>query len=438
MSTGITFSGFNSIDFNMVLTAIMQQESQPLQALQARQTALQTRATQLTTFSTKITALQTAANALSTPSDAASFKATSGDTTAIGVSSGTSAVPGRYDIVVSQLARAQVTASDNAAPDAETTTVATGGSITIGSETITLTGATTLRQLSEAINANADAPARASIVQSGPGAFKLVLTAKNTGAANAFTVTDGLTGGAFDLTFAGNAVDAADAQLTINNIAVTSASNTLDAAVPGSTITLYKQDLAKTIVVDVAEDPSALKTKLQSLVTAYNDIVSFITDQQLAKTDGAIGRDPIVRNLRNELRGALSQEFATGGPFKYLSQIGVQLTRAGTMEINEAVFSEAIKNGSDDIATLLAGTDATPGVLKSMTTMLKRYTQAEGFLFSAQTQITDQLGRLSTQVGRMQDRLALRRAALQQEFTAADAAMSALKNQSGSLQNVSL
>ena len=41
MGSPITFSGFNQIDFNVVLNAIMQQESLPLQALQAKQTALQ-------------------------------------------------------------------------------------------------------------------------------------------------------------------------------------------------------------------------------------------------------------------------------------------------------------------------------------------------------------------------------------------------------------
>lgn len=449
MSSGITFSGFNSIDFNVVLSAVMQQESQPLTALQSRQTALTTRATQLTTLSTRVTALQTAATALSSATGTATFKATTGDSTAVGVTAGTSAVAGRYDIVVNELARAQVTASANAAPDADTTSVATGGSITIGSQTINITASTTLKQLSDAINANADAPARASVVQSGANAFKLVLTAKNTGDANKFTVTDNLTGGAFDLNFTDtdndgvsgddvldNAVNATDAQVTINNVAVTSASNTLDAAVPGSTITLYKKDVGKVVVVEVAEDPSALKTKLQSFVNAYNDISKFVTDQLAAKTDGAIGRDPIVRTLRNELRSALGQEYSSGGAFKYLSQIGIEITRTGSMQINDAVFTEASKSGNAEIAKLLAGTDSTPGALKAISTTLKQYTQAQGFLQSAQSQITDQQSRLATQVARMQDRLAIRRAALQQEFTAADAAMSQLKNQSGSLSNM--
>ena len=44
MGSPITLSGFNSIDFNLILTSIMTQESQPLTALQSRQSALKSRA----------------------------------------------------------------------------------------------------------------------------------------------------------------------------------------------------------------------------------------------------------------------------------------------------------------------------------------------------------------------------------------------------------
>lgn len=449
MSSGITFSGFNSIDFNSVLNAIMQQESEPLQALQTRQTALQGRVTNFSTLSTRVTALQSAATALT--SNTTSYKASSSDSAAVAISSGTSAVPGRYDVVVNELARAQVTASQNASADADTTTVATGGSITIGGTTITISAATTLKGLSDQINATADAPVRASVVQSGAAAFKLVLTAKNTGEANGFTVTDNLSGGAFDLQFtdtdhdgiAGNsvednAVQATDAQLSINNIDIKSASNTLDAAIPGSTVTLLKKNPGVPVTIEVSEDQSALKTRLQSFINGYNDLVKFVSDQGTSKLDSAIGKEPVVRNLRNTLRASLSQEYATGGAFNYLSQIGLEITQAGTMQLNESVFNDAVKNGTADIATLLTGTDATPGALASIGDALKQYTQAQGLLQMMQSQLNDQIARLGTQVSNMQDRLAVRRTSLQQEFTAADAAMTRLKSQSGSIQGVSL
>jgi flagellar hook-associated protein 2 len=451
VSSGITFSGFNNIDFGLVLNAIMQAESVPLTNLQKRQTTLKSQVTNLGAFSSKITALQTAAAALSTPENATPFKASSSDATAVTVSAGSSAVSGRYDVNITTLARAQVTASANAAPDATTTTVATGGSITIGGETIAISSAMTLKQLSEAINANADAPARAAVVQSGTNSFKLVLTAKNTGADHAFTVTDNLTGGAFDLAFTDtdsngvigdsvedNAVQASDAALTINNIPITSAGNTLDAAIPGASLTLLKEN--SSVVVDVSADPAALKTKVQNVVTAYNDLVKFMGEQNAAAAKGdqtSIGREAMLRGLRNTMRSVFSAEYDMGGAFSYLAQIGLEMTTSGTMQLRESKFNDAVKNGTADVSLLLGGATGVDGAFTALEDALKTYTQNDGFVSKAQNQINSQITKLGTQVDNMQARLAIRRSALQAEFTAADAAMTLLRSQSGSLSNLS-
>ena len=83
MGSPITFSGFNSIDFNVVLNAIMQQESAPLQALQAKQTELQATDSTFGQLATKLDALRTASGALSDSSTLNTYAATSSDTTAL-------------------------------------------------------------------------------------------------------------------------------------------------------------------------------------------------------------------------------------------------------------------------------------------------------------------------------------------------------------------
>lgn len=434
MGSPITLSGFNSIDFSLILNSIMTQESQPLTALQTRQTALQARATSFDQLTSRVTALRQAAAKL-TGESFAGFAATSNDPESVSVSAGASAQAGRYDVVVTATARAQVTASATTAPDADTTVVAAGGTITIGDVTVTLAGSATLQQLADAINQTSDPPARATVVQTGPGSYRLVLTARDTGAANAFTVTNNLTGGS-GITFGANAVEAADASFTVNNIPVTSASNTVDGAIPGVTLTLFRQDPAKTIAIDVTTDNGALKERVQTFITAYNDLVKFATDQAAAAGRGeqaSIGREPLLRQLRNQLRGALSQEYATGGALTALSQAGIELTREGTLTLNSARLDEAIAAGTADLAALFTGDDTTTGVFAGLDDLLGGYTQSDGLLPGARRQITEQAARFSDQIAAMQERLALRRAALQREFIAADQAMSMLKSQSSSL-----
>src|SRR5262245_18380632 len=109
MGSPITFSGFNQIDFGTVLNAIMQQESRPLQVLQAREQALKVTDGALTSLTGKLDALREAAVALTGSSAAVSYTASTSSPAIVTATASSGAVPGRYDVVVSQLARAQVT-----------------------------------------------------------------------------------------------------------------------------------------------------------------------------------------------------------------------------------------------------------------------------------------------------------------------------------------
>ncbi|MCC7416261.1 MAG: flagellar filament capping protein FliD [Acidobacteria bacterium] len=436
-STGITFSGFNSIDFNVVINALMQQSSEPLAALQRQQSAVQQQIDTYGTLSSRLSTLQSAVDALSTASDVQALSAASNDAAAVGAAATGSGVAGRYDVVVNQLARAQVTVSSNAAAALDAV-VATGGTLTIGGATIDVgqTGPLTLQQLADAINGDAGAAANAAVVQTAPSEYRLVLTGRSTGTANAFTISDALTGGGA-LTFGpANAVDASDASLLVNNVPIASGGNVLAQAIPGVTLTLLRADPQSTVAIDVADDTSALKSKIAAFVAAYNGLVQFANDQATAASNGqpAIGRDPLLRQLRNSLRAAFSSSYAsTGSALEYASRAGIEFTRSGTLEFNEETFDAAAVAGTTEIAKLFAGDSSTPGIFAAALDLVTTYTRAAGLVSSAQQVLADQLSRLGDQVAAMQERLALQRAALQQEFTAADTAMSTLNSQTGSL-----
>jgi flagellar hook-associated protein 2 len=448
MGSPITFSGFNSIDFNVVLNAIMQQESAPLQALQDKQTELQATSTTYGKLATKLDALRTASGALSNSSTLTTYAATSSDTTALTASASASAVAGRYEVTVNELARAQVTVSSTFAPDTDTTIVATGGSLTLGSEQINISGPVTLQQLAAAINADSNSPASASIIATEPGKYRLVLTSKETGQANAFTISNQLTAGTIVFadadsngisgdTASDNAVNATDASLLINNISVTSTSNTLDSAIPGVTLTLQQKDPTKTVVVTVDRDDQNLADRLNTFVSAYNDLVTFADAQATASnngTVGAIGRDSVLRGLRSSLRDSLLGAHGTAA-FTRLAEIGLGFTRTGQLTLDQDKLTAALDSDPAAVQSLFA--DSTAGAFGSVNSVLDEYTDAGGFLPDAQSRLTDQLSRVGRQIDDMSARLAIRRAALQQEFTAADQAMAQLNSQKTSLSSFS-
>lgn len=449
MSSPITFSGFNNIDFNTVLTALMNQYSQPLTALQAEQSNIQAQSTTYGTLASQLSALNDAASALGPSGTVSTFAATSSDASSVNatVTSG-SAAPGEYDVIVKQLAKAQVTASASTSPDATTTAVATGGTITIGGTVVTISGSVTLQDLANTINGTAGIGVTASVVQSGASAYRLVLTGKQTGAANAFTVTNNLTGGA-GVSFtdtdgdgisgnspADNAQQALNADFFVNNVEIIGSTNTVTTAIPGVTLQLSRQDPTATVAINVSADGSSLQTSLQSFISAFNNLKSFLTSQQQAAAGGdhtSIGRESLVRGLGQQLSAALRGTYGTG-LFQHLAEIGVEFTQTGTLQLNSAVFTSAVAQNPGAVQSLVSGASE---AFDSVSSTITQYTQSNGLISLAQQALTKEATQLGSQITAMQNRLNIEKATLQAEFTAADTAISTLQSQSTSLSSLS-
>ena len=441
MSSPITLSNFNNIDFSVILNAVMQQASQPLTALQNKQTDIAAVNNQYNLLATKLGSLETAAAGLSTASVVTQYTPTLSDSGYIGVIATGNAVPGTYDVTVNRLAKSQVSASSSSAADADTTVVATGGTLTIGGVAVTVTGPLTLAGLASQINATSNIPVTASVVQSAPNAYRLVLTSAQTGLANAFAVGNGLTGSvAFNNP---NAQEADDASVTINGLQISSSSNTLASAIPGTTLSLVHPDATKTTTVTVKADDSALTDSVKSFVTAYNGLISFISDQSTAAANGDTGtlaHEALLRQARSALRTALGDTYGSG-TFSHLAEVGVGFNQTGQLTLAPAALAAALSKDRAGVVALFTGTTTgsngfTNGAFGSVQAALDEFTRSGGFVSAAQTQLTAQNRRLDSQIADMQARLAVQRKALQAQYTAADQAMTQLKSQSGTLSNI--
>jgi flagellar hook-associated protein 2 len=438
MSSGITFSGFNNIDFSYILNAIMQQESQPVVALQARQTALQSQQSAFSTLASKLTALDTAMAPLADRTQFGGRAAASSNSAAVAVSASSAASIGAYDIVVKELARAQTTATNSTHSDKDTTAVASGGSLVINGVAVTVTVPATLQDLADAINANDDVSVSAAVVSTAPGSYQLVLTGKGTGIDEAFTIANNLTGGS-GVSFGINAQDALNAKFTVNNIEVQSATNNVDDVIPGVSLTLLKKDPTATVNVSVTADKQAAVDQVKSFVTSFNDILAFAKDQAAAASKGEtnnIGRDALLRALRTELRGEMNHEYATGGTYSYLSQVGLGFDRSGKLTLDEKKFAEATKNGTAEVMKLFAGANGVGGAFTKLQSLVTGYTEAGGLVPDAKERITAQLQSVAKRITSMEARLAIRRAGLNKEFIATDQAMSALNKSVDALSSL--
>ena len=431
----------------------MAQERLPATQLETRQKTLSSQNQLLGTLLTKLNTLQDALGGLAdadsiNPSTAASSSSN------VLVSAGSAATPGTYNLVVSQLARSQVMASSSTYSSL-TDVAATAGSLTFTPATgdpvtVTLSGSTTLTGLAAAINNTEDIPVTASVVQTAPGTYKLVLTGKETGAPNAFTVTSTLSGGAGvtftdtdgDNTYGDSAADlvqsALNASFTVNGLAVQSASNIVTGAVPGATLTLKKQDPSETVTVSVSRDEAEATSRIQAFMDAYNGIVLFMKEQDAADLAGraSLAKNPLLRGFRNNFRTALQANHPEAGTFTTLAQIGIGFDRTGKMTLDKDAFKTASTTSLSSVQTLLSGADGDGGVIGALVTAVTDYTEAGGLLSTARDRLTQQVKDIGTRLDALDARLAVRRLALQKEFLEADRLMQQLNSQGSSLSQL--
>jgi len=439
MSSPITLSGFNNIDFSQVLTALMAQERIPVTQLETQQTALNNQKTFFSSYASKLAGLESAVTALTAANAFDGRAATVSDPTAATVQVGGTTPRGSYAVSVSSLAKAQVTGSSSTHTDRNTTIVASAGTLTIGGVAVTLGGDVTLDGLADAINGTPDVGVSASVVQNGAN-YQLVLTGQATGAANSFTVTNGLSGGSGVAFAATNAQDASNAEGTVNGIAFSTATNTVEGVIPQGTLELVKTAPPENpIVITITGDRKSLKELVNKVRLAYNEVVSFIDDQQLAakeKNPASIGRDPLVRDLRSQLARVLNTERTVTGVFTAVSQVGLGFSRTGQLEFNEAAFDAALDRDPTGVQNLFRGDGVNAGAFSALSTTIATYTSAGGLLPTAQTRLSAQATRISERIDDMERRLATRREALQREFTAADLAIKQLNNSMGQLSSM--
>ena len=101
MGSPISFSGFNNIDFNLILNAIMDQERQPVVALQANVFSLEGQDAQYSSLAAKLADVESAAEKLAVTTGFSARTLTNSDTSILTASSSDTAPIGAYDIVVS-------------------------------------------------------------------------------------------------------------------------------------------------------------------------------------------------------------------------------------------------------------------------------------------------------------------------------------------------
>jgi flagellar hook-associated protein 2 len=223
-------------------------------------------------------------------------------------------------------------------------------------------------------------------------------------------------------------ISAADAELTINGVEVTSTTNTVDDAIPGMTITI----LAETedpVVVTVSSDPDAIEEKVQAFVDSFNAIVSFIDVQTVFNADedikGAFVGESSVRRVNDGIVSLVTQSFDDlDQDYNALSLIGISTDGDGKLELDSDTFQEILLDEPDQVADLFTDEN---GFIEAMLEKLDLYVDPyDGSLEVRKDSLDDRIEDMEDSIDELDRRLERLELRLRKQFTAMESLLGSL------------
>jgi len=246
------------------------------------------------------------------------------------------------------------------------------GSISIqvgggAAQTVTVgTSSNTLSTLAQAINNTANIGVTASVVQNN-GTYSLSLLSNTAGTAGTLNVTssivDTTTPASTALGYT-SPVSGANAQLTVDGVSLTSASNTVANLIPGVTFQLLAPSASESdgsleqVQVVIGNDNSQVESTVNQFVSDYNSLISAINTQEGNDASGnpePLYGSPTLSLLQQQLLDGLNAQNPSGYLTPITNNLNTTLSGSITLQVGSAAAKNFIVSSSDNTLSGLAG-----------------------------------------------------------------------------------
>ncbi|EKO3443925.1 flagellar hook-associated protein [Vibrio fluvialis] len=392
----------SSLDPITMATQLATYDVQPFQQrLNTQSSQYQSQLTALGKVETALRAFRTAITEMnSSTSSIVKNSATVSQEGYFSATADANALAGSYQVFVEQVATAhQVSASMPANLDS-TTQVPTTGTMdfTINGTTMTLDlstldsdgdGIATVADLVSAINNDSNNPGvNATLVRSN-GQTYFMLSSTETGVANSVNVSVSGTGQTwFEDAFTNlNEISAPqDAVIWLGaqgtGLQLTNSSNTFEGVINGVDLTVTKAQTSgeATLSLSVGADQEGTKEQMNKIIEAYNSLMKTIDSYtSIGGEDsqrGVLASDPTIRSIESQLKTLVRGEFEG----MRLSDLGIEISRDGTMKIDADKFEEAQTTNTAALESFFNGDG---NLLDSLDSLLDPYLQFSNGLFKS-------------------------------------------------------
>jgi flagellar hook-associated protein 2 len=245
--------------------------------------------------------------------------------------------------------------------------------------------------------------------------YSIQLTGQ-TGAESAFSISESVS----ELNFTTpTGFAAADADITVNGIQYARATNTIDDIISGVTLELTGAT-SGAATVGITSNTADARANIENFVTTFNNVMAQLNALTSAANDGALSGDSIINQIRRDIQSiVINTSSSPGSSIERLSDLGIEITKTGNLEINDTKLTTTLANNFSDIVTLFSADtnndseigDADRGIAGDLSMLIKKVTASDGYLTTQANFLTNRtseyqqdLADLETKLERLEER----------------------------------
>ena len=162
-------------------------------------------------------------------------------------------------------------------------------------------------------------------------------------------------------------IEGRDASVVVDGVTVTSSNNAVTDVIPGVTLNLLKMDADTTITLNVDRDLDAIMEKISAFVDAYNEVKTYIQqqqsyDQDKEKTGGILFGDGTLFSVKSDITSALIQSvWGVSSEYSMMGLVGINLDNEGQLSMDTDKLEGYLKTNFNDVRNLFAANGSTNG-----------------------------------------------------------------------------
>jgi flagellar hook-associated protein 2 len=155
-------------------------------------------------------------------------------------------------------------------------------------------------------------------------------------------------------------VQGADASIIVDGVTTTSDDNTVEDVISGVTLNLLKADIDTTVTLNIDRDIDAIMEKISALVDAYNEVASYIQQQQSynedeEKTGGILFGDGTLTSVKSDLTSTLTQSvWGVSSEYSMMGLVGINVDNKGQLSIDTEKLQGYLKTNFNDIKNMFS------------------------------------------------------------------------------------